>query len=114
MRTGNGEFKGTVYLAESGEPVKGATVELWGYPEKGGRLQVLREKYVTDANGDFAAVIPDKSNYNSFNRYVRVLFDGNEVLSLGSEGSGYVYEIAYSGLDFHGNIATRKYYVTVK
>ncbi|MBO4708349.1 MAG: hypothetical protein J5727_01075 [Kiritimatiellae bacterium] len=92
MKTGNGEFKGTVYLAESGEPVKGATVELWGYPEKGGRLQVLREKYVTDANGDFAAVIPDKSNYNSFNRYVRVLFDGNEVLSLGSEGSGYVYE----------------------
>ena len=92
MNTGNGEFKGTVYLAESGEPVKGATVELWGYPEKGGRLQVLREKYVTDANGDFAAVIPDKSNYNSFNRYVRVLFDGNEVLSLGSEGSGYVYE----------------------
>ena len=92
MRTGNGEFKGTVYLAESGEPVKGATVELWGYPEKGGRLQVLREKYVTDANGDFAAVVPDKNNYNSFNRYVRVLFDGNEVLSLGSEGSGYVYE----------------------
>ena len=92
MRTGNGEFKGTVYLAESGEPVKGATVELWGYPEKGGRLQVLREKYVTDANGDFAAVVPDKNDYNSFNRYVRVLFDGNEVLSLGSEGSGYVYE----------------------
>ena len=92
MKTGNGEFKGTVYLAESGEPVKGATVELWGYSEKGGRLQVLREKYVTDANGDFAAVVPDKSNYNSFNRYVRVLFDGNEVLSLGSEGSGYVYE----------------------
>ncbi|MBR5548421.1 MAG: hypothetical protein IKU71_01695, partial [Kiritimatiellae bacterium] len=92
MKTGNGEFKGTVYLAESGEPLKGATVELWGYPEKGGRLQVLREKYATDANGDFEAVVPDKNNYNSFNRYVRVLFDGNEVLSLGSEGSGYVYE----------------------
>ena len=92
MKTGNGEFKGTVYLAESGEPVKGATVELWGYSEKGGRLQVRREKYATDANGDFAAVVPDKNDYNSFNRYVRVLFDGNEVLSLGSEGSGYVYE----------------------
>ena len=26
---------------------------------------------------------------------------------------GYVYEIAYSALDFHGKIATRKYYVTV-
>jgi sugar-specific transcriptional regulator TrmB len=28
--------------------------------------------------------------------------------------SGYVYEIAYSALDFHGKIATRKYYVTVE
>ena len=27
---------------------------------------------------------------------------------------GYVYEIAYSALDFHGNIATRKYYISVK
>ena len=92
MKTGNGEFKGTVYRAESGEPVKGATVELWGYPEKGGRLQALREKYTTDANGDFTAVVPSKNDYNSFYRYVRVLFDGNEVLSLGNEGAGYVYE----------------------
>ena len=88
MKNGNGEFKGTVYHAESGEPVEGATVELWGYSEKGGRLQVLREKYTTDANGDFAAALQDKNNYNY--RYVRVLFDGNEVLSLGSEGLGYV------------------------
>ena len=91
MRTGNGEIKGTVYRAESGCPVEGATVELWGYPEKGGRLQVLREKYTTDANGDFSYVIPDKSDYYSCNRYVRVLFDGNEVLSLGNEGSGCVH-----------------------
>jgi len=27
---------------------------------------------------------------------------------------GYVYEIAYSGLDFHGKIATRKYYIKIK
>ena len=26
---------------------------------------------------------------------------------------GYTYEIAYSALDFHGNIATEKYYITV-
>lgn len=28
--------------------------------------------------------------------------------------SGYVYEFAYSALDFHGKIATRKYYIKVK
>ena len=27
--------------------------------------------------------------------------------------AGYTYEIAYSALDFHGNIATEKYYITV-
>ena len=27
--------------------------------------------------------------------------------------AGYTYEIAYSALDFAGQIATRKYYVTV-
>lgn len=26
---------------------------------------------------------------------------------------GYTYEVAYSALDFHGNMATRKYYITV-
>ena len=29
MKTGNGKFGGTVYKAESGEPVEGAKVELW-------------------------------------------------------------------------------------
>ena len=28
--------------------------------------------------------------------------------------SGYVYEIAYSALDFHGKIAARKYYIKIK
>ena len=28
--------------------------------------------------------------------------------------SGYVYEIAYSALDFHGKISTRKYYIKIK
>ncbi len=28
--------------------------------------------------------------------------------------SGYTYEVAYSALDFHGKIATKKYYITVK
>ena len=28
--------------------------------------------------------------------------------------SGYTYEIAYSALDFHGKMSTRKYYITIK
>jgi methyl-accepting chemotaxis protein len=28
--------------------------------------------------------------------------------------SGYTYEVAYSALDFHGKIATRKYYITIE
>jgi hypothetical protein len=28
--------------------------------------------------------------------------------------SGYVYEVAYSALDFHGKIAARKYYIKIK
>ena len=26
---------------------------------------------------------------------------------------GYVYEVAYSALDFEGKMATRKYYITI-
>ena len=92
MRTGNGNFGGTVYRAESGEPVEGAKVELWGYPPKGGRFQALRETYVTDKNGDFRAEVSKKGEYNALSRHVRVVYDGAEVLSLGNEGSGYVYE----------------------
>ena len=46
---------------------------------------------------------------------LNTVLDGNvRQIALNGLKSGYVYEIAYSGLDFHGNIATRKYYVTVK
>lgn len=92
MKTGNGNFGGTVYLAESGKPVEGAKVELWGYPQKGGRFEVLRETYVTDSNGEFKAEVAKKGEYNALNRHVRVIHDGAEVLSLGNEGSGYIYE----------------------
>ena len=88
LQTGNGDFKGTVYRAESGEPVAKAQVELWGYPPKGGRIQALREKYVTDDNGCFVADVTKKDSYNALVRHVRVLKDGEEVLSLGSDGSG--------------------------
>ena len=92
MRTGNGTFGGTVYRAESGEPVEGAKVELWGYPQRGGRFQALRETYVTDKSGGFKAEVAKKGEYNALRRHVRVIHDGAEVLSLGNEGSGYVYE----------------------
>ena len=91
MKTGNGNFGGTVYLAESGKPVEGAKVELWGYPQKGGRFNALRETYVTDKNGEFKAEVAKKGGYNALSRHVRVIHDGAEVLSLGNEGSGYIY-----------------------
>ena len=92
MKTGNGNFGGTVYLAESGKPVEGAKVELWGYPQKGGRFNALRETYVTDKNGEFKAEVDRKAGSNALSRHVRVVYDGAEVLSLGNEGSGYIYE----------------------
>ena len=89
LETGNGEFKGTVYRAESGVPVEGARVELWG--DIGRRMQ-LRETYNTDARGDFVADVSKKDRgYNALMRSVRVVKDGDEVLSLGSEGSGCRY-----------------------
>ena len=46
---------------------------------------------------------------------MNVVRDGNErVIELNGLAKGYVYEIAYSALDFQGKIATRKYYVTVE
>lgn len=40
-------------------------------------------------------------------------FNGNAVVFTADQ-AGYVYEIAYSVLDYSGKISTRKYYVTVK
>ena len=88
LEVGNGAFGGTVYRAESGETVAGARVELWGYPPKGGRIQVLRETYTTDKDGRFTADVAKKDDYNALVRHVRVVKDGDEVISLGSEGSG--------------------------
>jgi len=88
LETGNGAFGGTVYRAESGETVSDAKVELWGYPPKGGRFQVLRETYVTDKDGRFVADVAKKDDYNALMRNVRVIKERDEVLSLGSEGSG--------------------------
>ena len=88
MNAGNGTFAGSVYRAESGEPVAGARVELWGYDPKGGSRQRLCEIYMTDADGRFEAKVPNSDKYNALSRHVRVVKDGCEVLSLDSEGSG--------------------------
>ena len=132
LNVGNGAFGGTVYRAESGETVEGATVELWGYPPKGGRIQVLREKYVTDKDGRFTADVTKRGDYNALVRHVRVVKDGDEVLSLGSEGSGCeerkaplhehvdiftdrsIYrpgqEILVKGIAYHANPHTRDFH----
>jgi hypothetical protein len=88
LQTGYGDFGGTVYRAQSGEVVADARVELWWYPPSGGRFMKLRETYKTDAEGRFVADVTKKDDYNALSRHVRVVKDGEEVLSLGSEGSG--------------------------
>ena len=132
LEVGNGAFGGTVYRAESGETVADAKVELWGYPPKGGRIQVLRETYVTDKDGRFTADVSKKDDYNALMRHVRVIKDGDEVLSLGSEGSGSrnvempeyehmdiftdrsIYrpgqEILVKGIAYHANPHTRDFH----
>ena len=130
LKTGNGEFKGTVYRAESGEPVAGAKIELWGYPDRGGRFYKLREKYTTDADGRFVADVTKGEN-GVLSRHVRVVKDGCEVLSLDNDGSGrrdredpeYEYvdlftdralyrpgqEILVKGIAYHANPNTRDF-----
>lgn len=86
LRTGNGSFGGTVYDAESGEPVAGASVELWHYPPSGGRHRKRLESCTTDEDGNFVAELAPEGNYAP-SRSVRVVKDGAEVLSLGWHNS---------------------------
>ena len=51
------------------------------------------------------------ANTGQFN----TVLDGNvRKLDISAFVPGYVYEVAYSALDFHGKMATRKYYITVQ
>ena len=64
-----------------------------------------------DGNSDCKSKLTAANSGEKMN----VVLDGNErVIELNGLASGYVYEIAYSALDFQGKIATRKYYVTVE
>ena len=64
-----------------------------------------------DGNSDCKSKLTAANSGEKMN----VVLDGNErVIELNGLAKGYVYEIAYSALDFQGKIATRKYYVTVE
>ena len=64
-----------------------------------------------DGNSDCKSKLTAANSGEKMN----VVLDGNErVIELNGLASGYVYEIAFSALDFQGKIATRKYYVTVE
>ena len=89
LETGNGSFNGTVYRAEAGTPVAGATVEMWWYGPKGGRAMKCLEQYVTDSDGRFTADV-SKGRGGVLRRHVRVVKDGEEVLSFSCHDSGYV------------------------
>lgn len=75
---------------------------------------------VTDVfNGDKSAQAGDADCVsklkaaNSCKNINEVICGDIRNIELGNLAPGYTYEIAYSGLDFHGKIATYKYYITV-
>ena len=45
---------------------------------------------------------------------MNTIIPGDERRAFATMASGYTYEVAYSALDFHGKIATRKYYIRIK
>lgn len=64
-----------------------------------------------DGNSDCKSKLTAANSGEKMN----VVLDGNErEIELNGLQSGYVYELAFSALDFQGKIATRKYYVTVE
>lgn len=61
-------------------------------------------------NADCKAKLQAANGSNEMNEVI----NGTERnIVLENLAAGYTYEIAYSALDFHGNIATEKYYITV-
>ena len=66
------------------------------------------------AKGDDATCLAELKRVNGLEKLNEVLPGDIMRLTATNLKSGYVYEIAYSGLDFHGKIATRKYYIKIK
>lgn len=61
-------------------------------------------------NGECKAVLK-AANTGDMNK----VLDGTvQQIQMSNLQKGYVYEVAYSALDFHGKMATRKYYISVK
>ena len=88
LRTGDGAVRGTVYDAESGEPVPDARVEFWGYPREGGRTKKVLETCSTDADGNFVSGSADERRGWAFLRRVRVVKGDAEVYGLGGSSAG--------------------------
>ena len=79
----NGSLRGRVWRAESGEPVAGATVEIW--EAKNGRKYTLVQTLKTEADGSFSLV------KDRVYGYMRVRDGDQAALSLSTVGSGTDY-----------------------
>ncbi len=77
----NGSLRGKVWRAESGEPVSGATVEIW--EAKNGRRYTLAHTLKTESDGSFSL------RKDRIYGYLRVRDGTHEVLALSTIGSGY-------------------------
>ncbi|MGM9678736.1 MAG: hypothetical protein ACI3X7_03045 [Bacteroidaceae bacterium] len=67
------------------------------------------------AQGGDAACLTALKAANAGGKNINERLDGQtHDLSLTGLKAGYVYELAYSALDYHGKIATRKFYLTVQ
>ena len=74
------------------------------------------KKYVVctgawDANGNFDAAAAKAANDDSANENFAKVIDGQERLVTFTGKAGYKYRIVYQALDYHGMIASNRYYV---
>ena len=74
------------------------------------------KKYVVctgawDANGNFDAAAAKAANADSANENFAKVIDGQERLVTFTGKAGYKYRIVYQALDYHGKIASNRYYV---
>lgn len=69
------------------------------------------EASAQDGDADCKSALEEANEAEGMNE----VLDGNtRQIKVDNLKSGYTYEVAYSALDFHGKIATKKYYFTVK